>query len=141
MSHMWDTGCENTPKADSLNFKCMSPCHVRGTGMGKGGATSICHHANSHSSQPYVALNNPHAEAGDRGGCSVKRELSRNLSQSSRPVCCAHRQPGSLVGPTQLACTHLSDLEEETAGTPTIAPSHILHASVPRHLVDTESSV
>lgn len=141
MSHMWDTGCENTPKADSLNFKCMSPCHVRGTGMGKGGATSICHHANSHSSQPYVALNNPHAEAGDRGGCSVKRELSRNLSQSSRPVCCAHRQPGSLVGPTQLACTHLSDLEEETAGTLTIALSHILHASVPRHLVDTESSV
>lgn len=40
---------------------------------------------------------------------ALRRGRRVNLSQSTRPVCWAHRQPGSLVGPTQLACTHLSD--------------------------------
>lgn len=36
--------------------------------IGKGGKTSMCHHAIAHCTQPYVALNNLHVVAVDGGG-------------------------------------------------------------------------
>lgn len=43
--------------------------------MGKGGKTSMCHHANAHCTHPYVALNNLHVAAGDgRGYCGEGAE-------------------------------------------------------------------
>lgn len=75
---------------------------------GKGGKTSMCQHANTHCTQPYVALNNLHDVAGDGRGYSAERESSLNLSQSSQSVCCACRQPRFLMRLTQLLCAHLS---------------------------------
>lgn len=36
----------------------------------------MCHHANTHGTQPYIALNNLHVVAGDSGGYSAERESS-----------------------------------------------------------------
>lgn len=67
----------------------------------------MCHHANTHGTQPYVALKNLHILAGV-GQYSVERELSPNLSQSPHSVCHACRQPRFLMRPPQLLCTHSS---------------------------------
>lgn len=68
----------------------------------------MCHRANTHGTQPYVALNNLRVVAGDGGGYSAEREPSPDLSQSSHSVCYACRQPRFLRRLTQLLCTHLS---------------------------------
>lgn len=103
----------------------------------------MCHHANTHGTQPYVALNNLHVVAGDGGGYSAERELSPNLSQSSHSVCYACRQPRFLMRLTQLPCTHLSVFLISQSGRRRTLVHHptTLSTSPVFPLVDTESSV
>ncbi len=110
---------------------------------GIGGKTSMCQHANTHCTQPYVALNNLRDVAGDGGGYSAERESSPNLSQSSQSVCYACRQRTFLMRLTQLLCTHLSVVLISQPGRSRALVPHpnAFPTSPISPLVDLESSV
>ena len=106
--------------------------------IGKGGKTSMCHHASAHCTQPYVALNNLHVGAVDGGG-GILRRGSWVQTWANHPTLSATPADSPDFSWVLPSCRAL--ICQSSSSPPLVHHPAALPTSPVVPLVDTESSV